>query len=173
LRRRSRDSTLTVPWKRSLATLGFNVSLPEAICGCGWPAHLLLPKGTPKGQVFDLVVMLTDGTDDIVGDENVGTPQPNCISAPILAGVYHKFYPDRKPMGYPFDRAPFKQYNSLEEFVSFISNMATTQVEARTLKKTLPEKFNAGFMLEFIYLCVKFCGKFAFLLRKKQLLITN
>jgi len=124
-------SALTVPWERSLATLGPNITLSQVICGAGWPEHLLLPKGTPEGQTFDLVVMLTDGNEDLVGDEEAGTPQPNCISAPILGGVYHKKYPDRKPLGYPFDRVPFKSFKNLEEYVGMIPNMATTQVKIK------------------------------------------
>jgi len=144
LSRSSSNSSLTVPWERNLAALGFNVSRKGVICGTGWPEHLLLPKGTPSGQVFDLVVMVTDGKEDIVEDEDVVTPEANCISAPILAGVYRKLYPDRKPMGYPFDRVPFKPSATLEEYVGMIPNMATTQVNfyrILNLNRSLPFSF--------------------------------
>lgn len=39
----------------------------HAICGCGWPEHLLLPKGKPEGMKFDVFVMITDYTNDRVG----------------------------------------------------------------------------------------------------------
>lgn len=35
-------------------------------CSCGWPEHMLLPKGTHKGMVYELFVMATDYTVDNV-----------------------------------------------------------------------------------------------------------
>lgn len=35
-------------------------------CGCGWPHHMLIPKGLPEGLVFQLFVMITNFEDDRV-----------------------------------------------------------------------------------------------------------
>lgn len=29
-------------------------------CGCGWPQHMLLPRGKQEGMDFQLLVMVTD-----------------------------------------------------------------------------------------------------------------
>ena len=38
----------------------------DEYCSCGWPEHMLLPKGTHKGMDFELFVMATDYTVDNV-----------------------------------------------------------------------------------------------------------
>ena len=68
-------------------------------CDCGWPYHLLLPRGKEAGMKFRLMVMLTDHQSDLVGAEK------KCGSM-SFCGVKDADYPDRRPMGYPFDR-PF------------------------------------------------------------------
>jgi tyrosinase len=68
-------------------------------CNCGWPFNLLLPKGTPGGMPFRLMVMLTDWTIDQTG------PDTSCGSM-SFCGARDNRYPDSRPMGYPFDR-PF------------------------------------------------------------------
>lgn len=68
-------------------------------CDCGWPYHLLLPRGTEAGMDFRLMVMLTDHQADLVGAEK------KCGSM-SFCGVKDAQYPDKRPMGYPFDR-PF------------------------------------------------------------------
>lgn len=67
-------------------------------CDCGWPYHLLLPRGTEDGMPFRLLVMLTDWEQDLVGAER------KCGSM-SFCGARDADYPDSKPMGYPFDRA--------------------------------------------------------------------
>jgi hypothetical protein len=68
-------------------------------CDCGWPYHLLLPRGTRQGMPFRLMVMLTDWLIDRVGADSA------CGSL-SFCGARDADYPDRRPMGYPFDR-PF------------------------------------------------------------------
>lgn len=68
-------------------------------CDCGWPYHLLLPRGTTAGMDFRLMVMVTDHQADLVGAEK------KCGSM-SFCGVKDADYPDKRPMGYPFDR-PF------------------------------------------------------------------
>jgi len=59
---------------------------------CGYPQHMLVPKGTKEGTMFKLFAIITEGEDlfDFPG-----------LS---ICGVQTGKYPDRKPMGFPFDR---------------------------------------------------------------------
>ena len=66
-------------------------------CDCGWPYHLLLPRGTSQGKIYRLMVMLTDWNIDKVEVEG------KCGSM-SFCGKRDAKYPDARPMGYPFDR---------------------------------------------------------------------
>jgi hypothetical protein len=95
-------------------------------CDCGWPYHLLLPRGNEAGMDFHLVVMLTDFEADLVGAEK------KCGSM-SFCGVKDADYPDRKPMGYPFDRpfnAKISEVFSRPELV----NIATRDLKIRHVK---------------------------------------
>jgi tyrosinase len=69
-------------------------------CNCGWPFHLLVPRGTTSGLGFQLAVMATDAEQDLK------THDPNRCGSLSFCGARDVEYPDRRPMGYPFDR-PF------------------------------------------------------------------
>jgi hypothetical protein len=67
-------------------------------CTCGWPYNLLLPRGTAAGMPFRLIVVCSDlAIDQVGGDEGCGSLS--------FCGARDR-YPDRRPMGYPFDQ-PF------------------------------------------------------------------
>ena len=66
-------------------------------CDCGWPYHLLLPRGTPAGMAFRLLVFVTDWLVDRLGADSM------CGSL-SFCGARDANYPDIRPMGYPFDR---------------------------------------------------------------------
>jgi len=66
-------------------------------CDCGWPYTLMLPRGTAEGMAFRLLAMLSSG------DDLTLPGHPDCTSI-SLCGLKDKPYPDKKPMGYPFDR---------------------------------------------------------------------
>ena len=72
-------------------------STPHAqYCRCGWPYHLLLPRGTVAGMPFRVLVMLTDWElDRVTGDDDCGSMS--------FCGA-RDLYPDRREMGYPFSR---------------------------------------------------------------------
>ena len=73
--------------------------IEEQYCDCGWPFHLLLPRGTRDGMKCKLLVMITDWSKDQLS---------RCGSVSFCgAEKPGDKYPDGKPMGYPFDR-PFK-----------------------------------------------------------------
>lgn len=73
IRRRSEQSSVTIPYERSFRRIGSeyqpknNEELAKfQFCGCGWPAHMLLPKGTAAGTKFDIFVMVSDYEHDRV-----------------------------------------------------------------------------------------------------------
>jgi tyrosinase len=68
----------------------------DAYCECGWPYHLLLPRGTASGMYFRLFAIVTDGALDVV-------PSSEQCGSMSFCGVREE-YPDKRPMGYPFDR---------------------------------------------------------------------
>jgi hypothetical protein len=65
-------------------------------CECGWPYHLLLPRGTQDGMPFKLLAIVTDGNKDAV-------PMQEKCGSMSFCGAREE-YPDQRPMGYPFDR---------------------------------------------------------------------
>jgi hypothetical protein len=77
-------------------------------CRCGWPYHMLLPRGRDgaNGMAFRLFVMLTDAIQDLIGVEH------ECGSV-SFCGSRDREYPDSQMMGYPFDR-PFTQQTIAE-----------------------------------------------------------
>lgn len=96
-------------------------------CDCGWPYHLLLPRGTEDGMPFRLLVMLTDWQADLVGAER------ECGSM-SFCGRVNATYPDSKPMGYPFDR-PFTA-RSIAETIAAQPNMAARDLRIRHTRTT-------------------------------------
>jgi hypothetical protein len=81
-------------------------------CTCGWPYNLLLPRGTAEGKRYRLMVMATDWDLDRVG------PGGKC-GAMSYCGATDE-YPDKRPMGYPFDK-PFKL--SIKDFIATNQNI--------------------------------------------------
>jgi hypothetical protein len=115
--RHSTDSALTNSWAKNLATLREELvggsQLPPN-CGCGWPHHLLVPRGTPDGMPFDLFVMVTNGDEDEVWEEDHNPFGSQCKPSPIYCGIWNRKYPDARPMGYPFDRELYKRPHGCE-----------------------------------------------------------
>lgn len=77
IRRRSDQSSVTIPYERSFRRIGSQFQPTGAaelaqfrFCGCGWPAHMLIPKGTPEGAIYDLFCMVTNFENDSV-NQNV------------------------------------------------------------------------------------------------------
>lgn len=89
-------------------------------CSCGWPYNLLLPRGTSTGMKFRLFVMLTDWAQDQVGHSTCGSMS--------FCGAKN-MYPDRRSMGYPFDR-PFAA-GGIAQVVAAQDNIATRDIVIR------------------------------------------
>lgn len=48
----------------------------------------------------------------------------DCKFATTFCGLTDQSYPDRRPMGFPFDRRPLDDVDSLTKFASLSTNMA-------------------------------------------------
>jgi hypothetical protein len=100
----------------------------DSWCDCGWPYNLLLPRGTEKGMKFRFMVMLTDWDKDKVDVEKGCGSMSYC-------GARNQ-YPDRQPMGYPFDR-PFAK--SIAETFAELDSVATRDIVIKHLGYRKPE----------------------------------
>jgi hypothetical protein len=67
-------------------------------CACGWPYTLLLPRGTPEGMPFRLMVFASDAAID-------GFVSVQACGSVSFCGARDEIYPDKREMGYPFHRA--------------------------------------------------------------------
>ncbi|XP_055532399.1 phenoloxidase 1-like [Wyeomyia smithii] len=134
--RRSDQSSVTIPYERTFRRIGTAQQPTDPrqrehfrFCGCGWPQHMLIPKGAPEGVQFDLYVMISNFADDTVNqdfDENV-----DCNDAHSFCGLRDKLYPDKRAMGFPFDRSTPAAVTTLNQFIGSNSNMATTSVQIK------------------------------------------
>jgi len=131
IERHSSESALTIDIPQSQGAEDPTADLGQRqYCGCGWPRHMLIPKGTQRGLPFDLFVMITNGWEDYVAPSRTSTTQNECSPAPIYCGRLNDTYPDARPMGYPFDRLPANNIRTLDDYIRTARNMAYTQVTA-------------------------------------------
>lgn len=74
--RSSKESSVTIPFERTFRNLELDQNTtPEQLsefnyCGCGWPQHMLIPKGTAEGLDAVLFVMVSDYEQDKVSFKN-------------------------------------------------------------------------------------------------------
>lgn len=93
--------------------------------GCGWPDHLLVPRGTEEGLDFKLVVMLTDL---LPGDAaNAADSDQVENAAHEMCGLFGQDLPDSRPLGFPFDR-PFAE-DRVEAFLAGNDNWKAEDVK--------------------------------------------
>lgn len=79
--------------------------------------------------------MISDNTQDIVDDDGTGT----CNDTSAYCGIRDARYPDKKAMGFPFDRRsraiPNKRVASLNDFIT--PNMKVQNVSIRFTKSNI------------------------------------
>lgn len=110
IERNSRDSNVVASEQQSYRNMFRKIN--EAVEGkgqyyidkdvhyCGYPEHLLLPKGKKGGQAFTFHVIVTPYHKQEDADF-----QPYNYKAFSYCGTgINRKFPDDKPMGYPFDR---------------------------------------------------------------------
>ena len=93
---------------------------------------MLIPKGTTQGLACDFFVMISNYELDRVNQELVGT----CNDAASYCGIRDRLYPDRRPMGYPFDRLNRQGADTLAQFIT--PNMRTQDVTITFTDRVVP-----------------------------------
>jgi len=133
IRRCSDASSVTIPDRKGFKEL--KKIIKDAIDGntdyhvnkhvrhCGLPQGLLLPKGKPQGMKFKLIVALTDHEHDFHA-EHYHESDDNSLS---YCGNLNGINPDKKPMGFPFDR----KIKCTDTFK--VSNIKTTEVTIQNI----------------------------------------
>uniref|UniRef100_A0A6P7G6E7 Phenoloxidase 1-like n=1 Tax=Diabrotica virgifera virgifera TaxID=50390 RepID=A0A6P7G6E7_DIAVI len=132
--RKSSESSVTIPFGRTFRDLDKNrpdetdvkATTKFDFCGCGWPENMLIPKGNERFEA-ELFVMISDYSDDKVTNSDT---EKSC-DAGSYCGLRDNQYPDRRSMGYPFDRQPREPTEStkritLQQFLT--PNMKVTDV---------------------------------------------
>ena len=71
--------------------------------GCGWPLSLNIPRGKAHGMMWELVAMVSTILEDKEGREREKWNSGKNVSW-SFCGIYHGSIPDKRPMGFPFDR---------------------------------------------------------------------
>ena len=141
IQRNSSDSAVTIPWEQSFKQLenlqdatDSEIKANNAVCGCGWPQNMLLPRGTTTGMTFDLYVIVTNGAEDQVPRKKQRTAgqEQNCKESISFCGILDELYPDKRAMGFPFDRYPALDSNNqqinLDGFCQNVPNSKYIQV---------------------------------------------
>lgn len=128
IKRRSSESAVTISHEQIFRKLGETRSALNSdddseafICGCGWPQHMLIPKGSRTGTKFELFVMITNEEDDRI-EQNLEGSQ--CTKSSPYCGIRDGAYPDKRAMGFPFDRT---RSGDLKAFLT--PNMAVQEIE--------------------------------------------
>ncbi|CAK1590404.1 unnamed protein product [Parnassius mnemosyne] len=142
--RDSSQSSVTIPFEQTFRDLSVVGSDPRRdnltsfnYCGCGWPQHMLVPRGTEAGAAYQLFVMLSNYELDKV--EQADGTEMTCKEASSFCGLRDKLYPDRRAMGFPFDR-PSSSASSIEDFI--LPNMALVDITIRLQNVTEPNPRN-------------------------------
>lgn len=94
---------------------------------------MLLPKGNAAGAQYNIFVMLTDYDIDRVDQPDTQNP---CNDAASFCGLKDQKYPDKRAMGFPFDR-PFEA-NRLIDLKNFGSNMFIIECVIRFTNALVP-----------------------------------
>ncbi|CAG8446558.1 17457_t:CDS:2 [Dentiscutata erythropus] len=116
------ESQITPEIKATFSSLTTQGMSEKVFCNCGWPYHMILPRGTKgEGIKFKMIVFISDGTNDMV-------PLYDQCGSTSLCGAekWDDKIPDIRPLGYPFDR-PFKD-GSYEKTFRGLHNVAIRDV---------------------------------------------
>ncbi|KAG8238333.1 hypothetical protein J437_LFUL018618 [Ladona fulva] len=143
IERQSTSSSITIPFTRTFRDLEARPTGQGSLdafnyCGCGWPQHMLIPKGSPEGFPCHLFVMISNIDGDRV--EGINNEDGACTEAQSFCGIRDNRYPDRRAMGYPFDREARTGVDTLQQFIT--PNMAVADVRILFCDFTEPVQSN-------------------------------
>ncbi|CAG9825512.1 unnamed protein product [Phaedon cochleariae] len=136
INRASTESSVTIPFESTFRNLddarptGGDALAQFNFCGCGWPHHMLIPRGNERFEC-QLFVMISDYAGDRI-DQNI---EGRCNDAGSYCGIKDKLYPDRRSMGYPFDRQPRTGVDTLQQFLT--PNMRVRDVSINFTNRTI------------------------------------
>ncbi|OXU22254.1 hypothetical protein TSAR_002572 [Trichomalopsis sarcophagae] len=144
--RESVDSALTIPFEATFRNVDLNRPSDQDIaaydafnfCGCGWPQHMLVPKGTKSGYPMDMFVMITNYELDRVNQRD----PTGCREGVSFCGLRDLKYPDLRPMNFPFDRLGRTGVGSLNDFLT--PNMKVQQITVRFSDIVKPRQPSRG-----------------------------
>jgi len=132
IRRHSDASSVTIPFDEIFRKIDKNGKPIEPVdkdqakyCLCGWPDHMLLPKGTLAGTKYQIFVMISNIELDRVDQTEVIHPYKEATS---FCGLQDQKYPDKRAMGFPFDR-PYPDAEELTDFKKLATNMSIGECE--------------------------------------------
>ncbi|KAL1138896.1 hypothetical protein AAG570_008958 [Ranatra chinensis] len=142
IERKSTDSSVTIPFERTFRNLeqgrpgneNSQTGQDFNFCGCGWPQHMLIPKGARGGFPCTLFVMISNYQDDKVETASGSS----CADAASYCGIRDALYPDKRSMGYPFDRLPREGADTLRSFLT--KNMFTKDIDIEFNNRTVRPK---------------------------------
>jgi Hemocyanin, ig-like domain len=95
----------------------------RSYCDCGWPYTLLLPRGTPEGMPFRLLILVTDAAIDQL-------EQPKHCGSMSYCGAVDR-YPDTRDMGYPFCRPFGPEASAISDRIVALDSAAARTVTIR------------------------------------------
>ena len=89
--------------------------------GCGWPKHLLVPKGNPGGFHMNLIVVISK----LLKNDAAASTDWDTVSglSHSLCGAPGAKFPDSRPMAFPFDR-----YRGWRDIIQGRTNMKKVDV---------------------------------------------
>ncbi|CAL4111255.1 unnamed protein product, partial [Meganyctiphanes norvegica] len=126
IKQTSSKSSVTVDCRDSFDDIAERALKDEATrreghCGCGWPQHLLVPRGSPEGMAFMLFVIITY-------EPNIKewrlNPSTHC-------GHPSRELSDQRPMGYPFHAPAPEKYRTISKLADSLPNTAVREVSIR------------------------------------------
>nr|P02242.3 RecName: Full=Hemocyanin E chain; Short=HcE [Aphonopelma sp.] len=124
-----RNSTVTVEQSVPVKKLREEGGVAGEYCSCGWPEHMLIPKGNHRGMDFELFVIVTDYAQDAVNGHGENA---ECVDAVSYCGAKDQKYPDKKPMGFPFDRVI--EGLTFEEFLTVSMSCTDVRIKYTDIK---------------------------------------
>lgn len=98
-------------------------------CLSGWPSYLLIPKGNRQGAPFTLFAMVSNGIDDKILPIETPDIIDKCSRATSYCGLKNRKYPDKRSMGFPWDRPTSPEILTMAEFL--LPNMIAQDVKIR------------------------------------------
>ncbi|KAK7794457.1 hypothetical protein R5R35_003821 [Gryllus longicercus] len=137
----SNESTVTVDPKHTFLNVD---KLPPGRpdqrtdkCNCGWPQHMLIPRGHAEGKHSTLFVMISDYDKERV--EQKVEPDA-CWKGYSYCGLLGHRYPDKRPLGFPLDRLPRDEVSGINDNIeTFLTpNMKIADVVLRHNDRTAP-----------------------------------